>query len=507
MVHPLGGWLRLAAIAGIASIANVTGCGSDSEAEPGGGGAGGAAGAAGAAGGNLDGGAGTCAPKTCAQLEAVCGSAPDTCGGKVECGDCAIGQTCGGAGVNKCGTNACTPKTCAQIGASCGYVSDQCSLAVDCGTCPSGQTCGGGGVPNQCGSGESSCSMTLGEVSKDTTIPAGCVVDVPENANVLGDATLTVEEGVRVRVAPGKHIYVGLEGPARLVVKGSASKPVTFTSSASSPSAGDWVSLYLGADLMGGTSIDHAVFEYAGAEAQPAIEIVSEKPGRVAITNSTFRHNAAGAIVNDNQLATFQQMTGDTMEDNGDWSVKIDANVVGSVGEGNTFGVPFRVTGTSVKTTATWLKHDVPYRLESIVNVADESVPVLTLTPGTEIRFSMGGGLRMGVTWGGALIAEDIMFTSSAPTPAPGDWEMIWFSDKAATSTLSGCTIEYAGSDQGIYPGVLKVDDQVVSKVKVTGTTFRHNMGEVDIQTVGGDCAQYTNASPPNTFDLATHCE
>jgi len=91
-----------------------------------------------------------CAPKSCAQLGASCGTAPDQCGGVVSCGACPSGQVCGGAGVNKCGTNACTAKSCAQLGASCGWLSDQCGSAVDCGTCPAGQTCGGSGKPNQC---------------------------------------------------------------------------------------------------------------------------------------------------------------------------------------------------------------------------------------------------------------------------------------------------------------------------------------------------------------------
>jgi hypothetical protein len=83
---------------------------------------------------------------------------------------------------------------------------------------------------------------------------------------------------------------------------------------------------------------------------------------------------------------------------------------------------------------------------------------------------------------------------------------MIWFGERASASSLSGCTIEYAGTT-GTYSGVMWIDDTVVQKVDVVGTTFQHNMGTVDIQTFGGDCSKYTGASPPNTFDLATACE
>lgn len=115
----------------------------------------------------------TCTPRTCLQLGASCGSAPDACGYKVECGDCPTGQTCGGAGVNVCGTGTCIAKTCTQLGASCGYVSDGCSQAIDCGACPAPLTCGGGGDLNQCGCPQKSCAQ-LG--ASCGTVPGACGV-------------------------------------------------------------------------------------------------------------------------------------------------------------------------------------------------------------------------------------------------------------------------------------------------------------------------------------------
>jgi hypothetical protein len=85
--------------------------------------------------------AGACVPKSCQQLYAECGTAPDGCAGTVFCGNCPAGQSCGGGGPNQCGTQSCQAKTCAQLGASCGWVSDGCSVALDCGACPAGTTC------------------------------------------------------------------------------------------------------------------------------------------------------------------------------------------------------------------------------------------------------------------------------------------------------------------------------------------------------------------------------
>ncbi|MBS1118613.1 MAG: Tryptophan synthase alpha chain [Deltaproteobacteria bacterium] len=97
--------------------------------------------------------AGSCAPKTCANLGYTCGQSGDGCddGVVLDCGSCATGQTCGGGGAGTCGTGSCTPRTCADAGAQCGTIGDGCGGTVDCGTCSlPGQSCGGGGA-NVCG--------------------------------------------------------------------------------------------------------------------------------------------------------------------------------------------------------------------------------------------------------------------------------------------------------------------------------------------------------------------
>jgi N-acetylmuramoyl-L-alanine amidase len=112
-----------------------------------------------------------CKPKTCAQLDANCGSVPDGCDGKIECGECPAGQICGGGGPNVCGSEECLPKTCVQVNAQCGWASDGCSMAMDCGSCAPPQTCGGAGEPNVCGCTAKSCSQ-LG--ANCGTLPDGC---------------------------------------------------------------------------------------------------------------------------------------------------------------------------------------------------------------------------------------------------------------------------------------------------------------------------------------------
>src|SRR5439155_865693 len=104
-----------------------------------------------------DGGS-TCAPKTCADLGATCGTQGDGCGGTVQCGTCASPAYCGGAGANHCGQggadggSTCVPKTCADLGAACGAQGHGWGGTVQFGPCPA-PAYGGGTGPTQSGLG------------------------------------------------------------------------------------------------------------------------------------------------------------------------------------------------------------------------------------------------------------------------------------------------------------------------------------------------------------------
>ncbi|MDY7229329.1 hypothetical protein [Hyalangium rubrum] len=93
----------------------------------------------------------TCTPVSCEDRGANCGTLPDGCGGTLNCGGCADGQSCGLHQPNVCGTQACAPRTCQEAGAFCGAIEDGCGGTIQCGTCGAGMTCGGGGKDHQCG--------------------------------------------------------------------------------------------------------------------------------------------------------------------------------------------------------------------------------------------------------------------------------------------------------------------------------------------------------------------
>src|SRR5262249_45012714 len=79
-----------------------------------------------------------------------CGDLLNNCNKPVHCGNCPVGQNCGGGGPNMCGTAACTPDcTGKPCGASAG-----CQHLCDMGSCPSGQRC----IDSVCGCDSMSCA-------------------------------------------------------------------------------------------------------------------------------------------------------------------------------------------------------------------------------------------------------------------------------------------------------------------------------------------------------------
>ncbi len=75
--------------------------------------------------------------------------------------------------------------------------------------------------------------------------------------------TLTVEPGVLVEFEPEAELQIAeFNNFGNLVVQGTSSNPVVFTSSQTSPAPGDWPGLQFESDA--GGSLDHLIVEYAG---------------------------------------------------------------------------------------------------------------------------------------------------------------------------------------------------------------------------------------------------
>lgn len=123
------------------------------------------------------------------------------------------------------------------------------------------------------------------------------VVDV--KVGYMSTPTLTIRPGTTVKFAAGKSLTIG-DGnfSGRLVADGTAVDPIIFTTSNTTPAAGQWKGVILSASASTGSVIDHCVFEYGGYGTNAVLKISnkSDIPGLPVVTNTTFRHNGHDAV-------------------------------------------------------------------------------------------------------------------------------------------------------------------------------------------------------------------
>jgi len=125
---------------------------------------------------------------------------------------------------------------------------------------------------------------------------------------------------------------------------------------------------------------------------------------------------------------------------------------------------PTYVSGI-ISSNTTWTAADSPYIVTG--NILVEEGVTLTIEPGVVVKFDLGKAMQIdGELVARGTEAEPIVFTSNQPTPAPGDWVNIVFTDSSVDATydengnyLSGsimqyCTVQYGG---GSNTPVLKI--------------------------------------------------
>ena len=110
---------------------------------------------------------------------------------------------------------------------------------------------------------------------------------------------------------------------------------------------------------------------------------------------------------------------------------------------------------------------------------------LLTILPGTQIRFPRGGALRVqGKLIASGTPAQPIVFTSNAASPAAGDWNVLSFLETADNSSeVSEARVQY--SDGGIR---IKGSSPSISNV-----TFTNNlMSNINAQNSGSSIRDVT---------------
>ncbi|MCX7919012.1 MAG: right-handed parallel beta-helix repeat-containing protein [bacterium] len=230
------------------------------------------------------------------------------------------------------------------------------------------------------------------------------------------------------------------------------------------PAPGDWYNISFDEYSIAGTGLTNCVVRYAGSSNNPAIFVNSTYP---TFTACTIIDNADIGIWG--STYGYPTITNCRFENNGDYPISLYAEGVRNI-TGCTFtnnkrqGVEVR--GGTVSTSCTWMNQGIPYVISGDVNVyAPSPGCMLTIASGNIIKFGgtytelqIGGSST--TQWGG-LIATGVTFTSikddsvggdtygdgTVTSPAPGDWEYIYFATYTISSTnLDRCKIRYGAN-------------------------------------------------------------
>ncbi|MEN0064250.1 MAG: MopE-related protein [Myxococcota bacterium] len=132
-----------------------------------------------------------------------------------------------------------------------------------------------------------------------------------------------------------------------------------------------------------------------------------------------------------------------------------------------------QVIGGTLTQSIVWEDIGVPYLVNGYLRVEGPfgSPSELTIRD-AEVRFDSGAGMSVGESDYGELIAEDTTFTSSHPSPQPGDWYGIQIGAGTSVSVIRDSVVEYGGANGGSNLHVRS------SSTTIVDSTIQHSSGD-----------------------------
>ena len=286
-------------------------------------------------------------------------------------------------------------------------------------------------------------------------------------------AILTIEPGTELRFEEEATMIVGtVSGGGALVAQGTQAAPIRFTAETTSPAPVHWRGIDMFEPPASAGNLTHVVFEFCGAGSATAACIEASDGARPVLRNVTVR-NSAGYGIHMRTEAAFGDGSADVVVSGTTrYPVRIAANSTGTLPTGSFSGGPASAIevdiffdNSVVTKTQTWPNRGVPYVLTGLqLFVQGDTGPVLTLEPGTELRFGPDANMIVGndVYGSGALVARGtasapIRFTTSVAPATPGSWDAMSFYAGAAGSVLDHVIVEYAGAGMPSFDGNIHV--------------------------------------------------
>ncbi|MFO7676164.1 MAG: Ig-like domain-containing protein [bacterium] len=330
--------------------------------------------------------------------------------------------------------------------------------------------------------------------------PSGNPHIVKRKIDIRNDGKLIIMPGCVVKFDADAALIVGNQTPGELqaVGKPDPDSGIVFTSNATSPAPGDW----LGFDFYGftrtSTRLSYCDISYAGWENYGAVNL--EWDGSIRIDNSTIRSAPKYGIWFSDAGGYIKDFTGNTITACGSYPIYIRPENLSKMSSGNTLTGNAKdaiyVESGSIRETGTWPSHGVPYLLGGSLSVSGDEGIYLTIGRGSTVMLGTDVHVAIGQSTPGGLKADSVTFTSASASPQRGDWEGLWFYERAtdAECRLTNCRIQYGGGDG--Y-GLLWIDDAVPT---ITGCHFAHS-ASYGIYLSGTEYPDPTSLRANNTFE------
>ena len=298
----------------------------------------------------------------------------------------------------------------------------------------------------------------------------------PQGTTFLVTNDLVIPQGEILTIDPGVVIQFrdtndGLIVEGTLIARGTAEKPIVFTSDNSSKGPGQWQSINLSQGNPKQPSIlRNCVIEYGGASGGQNILVESANP---IIEACVIRGSVGDGL---NLRSSNARISGVRFEQNKGFAAAMDTAsfpaISGSIAESNGSN-SIAISGGSIDTSGVWQFPGIPYTITDDVIVGNESS--LTIAPGNVIQFQDTNDALIvnGVLHAIGQSDRTIIFTSDTTSKGPGQWEALIFNKKESTepSVLNHCVIEHGGaSGSGMV-------ESFTSALHIQNSTIKSSVG------------------------------
>ena len=322
--------------------------------------------------------------------------------------------------------------------------------------------------------GSTDCSFFGGSVTATLypdglTLRRACSPYTVSTISVYDEGLLTIEPGVTVRFTSGNALFVGVQGPGRLVAVGTPDEGITLTSSEAQPSPGFWRGIVFGGGTASGSKMAYTQITAAGHDRDGCIVGTAELPAyALTIDRVTIDKVGDGAngimVLGEKSAVTITNSTFvDVPVDR--YPISVRAASYSAIGTGNSYpaGSAIEVMGGTIDTTASWATPGLPVVVTGDIFVQGANNPVLTLGAGMTLKFGVGVAIQVGQNAAGKVAiagtgpSSRVTLTALANPPKAGDWAglQIWDYGRA---TISYADFRYGGNNTGFSKGNVTVE-------------------------------------------------